>query len=57
MELEASIGLGLYVSGIVLFVRTLEEYLPLNKRRAGRWASIITLILFGVMLMIYCGEA
>jgi hypothetical protein len=53
MEIEASIGLGLYVSGVVLLVRTLEEYLPLAKRRIGRWSSIVTLVLLGVLFMLY----
>jgi hypothetical protein len=53
MEFDVGIGLGLYVSGLVLLVRTLEEYLPLDKRGIGRWSSIITLVLLGVLFMLY----
>jgi hypothetical protein len=53
MGLDVGIGLGLYVSGVVLFVRTLEEHLPAKRRRAGRWASIATLVLLGVLLMVW----
>lgn len=52
MEFDVAIGLGLYVSGVVLFVRTLEEILAVKKWWAARAASIITLILFGVLLMV-----
>lgn len=53
MEIETSIGLGLYVAGLVLFVRTLEDSLPLKKRRIGRWSSILTLFVIGVLLIVY----
>lgn len=51
MGFESGIGLGLYVSGLVLFIRTLEESFP--KKKTARWASIITLIVLGVLFMFY----
>ena len=53
MEFETGIGLGLYVAGLILLMRTIEESLPLDKRKTGRWASIITFILLGWLLMVY----
>ena len=53
MEFETGIGLGLYVAGLVLLIRTIEESLPLDKRKNGRWASIITFILLGAVFMVY----
>lgn len=53
MGLEVSLGLGLYISGLVLFARTLEEHLPLARRGIFRWLIVATFAVVGVLLIVW----
>ena len=57
MEWEFGVGLGLYVSGIVLLVRTIEEIAKVKKWWHARVISIVLLVFLGGLFMFYTNNS